>query len=176
MNLKSKICFIQRVSITTTIFWIIFGGSYIIEIFEFILCSEKFNYVRLYIFHHLVTFNVMYFTWMLNLHRAGTIVMFLNSIVQNLLLKSYQIFKILKLKKFTFWSFWIYFVIKIFCLFIFCKMSYIFIFDNSIFTHVPLCPSFYLINAFVVLLVILFTYSTIAAYRQLPSWLHQLSK
>jgi hypothetical protein len=120
--------------------------------------------------HHITSIFIMYFTWNLNLHRIGTVVIFFNSIVQVILLMAHRICKLLKLKKSIFWSFWMYFLTKLICLFIFVKMSYNCVFNNPIFADVPYSPTFFLITAFGALLIIIFVYYAMITYRKSPNW------
>lgn len=153
-----------------TLVYVISGAYYILETFTFVLCSELFNGVLLSILHHLISLCLIYFSWIINLHRAGVVILFFSDIIVNLALKPYQISKITKHKRVRFWSFWIFFIVRICCKLIFLKLSYFFIFDNP----VPIYPAFFFFNTFIILLIIHNAYINLLltriAFKKYPLW------
>lgn len=123
----------------------------------FIFCSKKYSNVKSYIFHHIVTLGLLYFSWMLNAHRAGTLLIVINNNVIYLFLSIAKILRLMEKKNLAFISFWVFFVVRNYAKVLFLRIAYISFFK----TGLPFYPAHLLMNSFILMLIIHNVYFTL---------------
>lgn len=127
----------------------------------FFCCSRKFTNVPSYIFHHIITLCLLYFSWMMNAHRVGSLLILGNNNVIYFFLAIAKVTKILNKKKLAFASFWIFFVVRNIAKILFLRGTHISLFK----TNLPYYPGFLLLNGFLLMLVVHNVYYTYILYK-----------
>lgn len=151
-----KYLWFQAVSDSVTFLYILTTGYYVFDLMIFILCSRRFSNVSSYIFHHIVSLCLLYFSWMLNAHRAGSLIILVNNIIIYFFLSIAKVTKHLDQSLLEFITFWTFFFVRNVAKIIFLRISYIGVFE----TNMPVYPAYVIINSFMMMLIVHNVYFT----------------
>lgn len=113
----------------------------------FLFYPQRYNNVRSYIVHHLVSIVLLYIGWIINYRQIGSLLLFMNNIVIYLSLSIVKLSRILHLKRTSFVAFWMFFAVRNIAKIISMKISYVML-------QQPLFIAQIVINTLVVMLII----------------------
>lgn len=148
--------FLQAVSDSVTFLYVLTTGYYIFDLMMFVCYSKRFSYAISYILHHIVTLLLLYFSWMMNAHRVGTLLIFINNILTYFFQSIAKVTKLLEMPYLKLISFWIFFMIRMIAKLIFLQIIYLGIFEVDL----PIYPAFVVMYSFLIMLVIHNVYFT----------------